>query len=129
MQRSVSVHVGSKGRPLLDRIPVGAIGAFETLLLGALAALLVLYVFPRVFAIESSCVGPTGVQTSAGDTYVGAFVVLGTLGWLAVFLGLIYVSIAERRDVIVLLPLVWFVALVLPALAVAVLLGPEPCPA
>jgi hypothetical protein len=118
----------SFGEPWLDRLPVGPLAVLETLFLGILAAALVLYVFPRGFAIESQCVGPTGQQTTAGDTYIGAFVALGTLGWLGVFLGVLYGSIAERRGLVLVLPLAWFVALVVPALVVAALLGPEPCP-
>lgn len=100
----------------------------EFLLLGVAAALLVLVVIPRTFAIESSCIGETGVQRTAGDTYVAGFVVLGTLGWIGAFLGAIYASIADRRGVVVLIPVVWFLALVLAALAVAVALGRVPCP-
>jgi hypothetical protein len=117
-----------RGEPLLDRVPVGLLAALETILLGALAAALVLYVFPRGFAIESQCVGPTGQQTTAGDTYVGAVVVFGTLGWLAVFIGALYGSIAERRGLVLLLPLVWFAVLVLSALVAAALVGPVACP-
>ena len=86
-----------------------------------------LYVFPRGFAIESQCVGPTGQQTTAGDTYVGAFVAFGTLGWLGVFLGVLYGSIAERRGLRCVCRRSGL-ALVIPALVVAVLLGPELCP-
>jgi hypothetical protein len=126
---SPSVSPAAESRePWLDRLPVGSLAALETLLLGAIAAFLAFYVFPRAFGIESWCVGPTGQQTTAGDTYVGAFAVLGTLGWLGVFLGIVYASIAERRGVVLLLPLLWFLALTLPALGVAVILGPEPCP-
>jgi hypothetical protein len=116
------------GEPLLDRLPAGPLAALETLLLGALAAALALYVFPQAFAIESQCVGPTGQQTTAGDTYVAASVVLGTLGWIGVFLGVLYGSIAERRGLVLLLPLVWFVVFVVAALVAAALVGPVPCP-
>jgi hypothetical protein len=115
-------------RPLFERLPVGVLNAVETILLGVVAAALVLYVFPDVFAIESSCLGETGQQTTVGDTYIAAFVMLGTLGWLGVFLATIFASIADRRDVVVLLPVVWFLALVLTALAVAVVIGPVSCP-
>ena len=68
------------------------------------------------------------MQRTGGDTYVAGFVVVGTLGWLGVFLGTIYASMAARRDIVVLLPLLWFLTLVVAALVVGVLLGPEPCP-
>ena len=63
-----AVGRSSFGESWLDRLPVGPLAALETLLLGVLAAALALYVFPRGFAIESQCVGPTGQQTTAGDT-------------------------------------------------------------
>jgi len=69
-----------------------------------------------------------GVQSTAGDTYVAGFVVAGTFGWLGVFLGTTYASIAERRDIVVLLPLLWFLALVLAALVAGVFLGSDTCP-
>jgi hypothetical protein len=122
------VRNASRGEPLLDRLPAGPLAALEMVLLGALAAVLVLYVFPRAFAIESQCVGPTGQVTTAGDTYVAAVVVLGTLGWIGVFLGALYGSIAERRGLVLLLPLAWFVVLVATAFIVAALVGPAPCP-
>ena len=67
-------------------------------------------------------------QKTAGDTFVAAFALLGSLGWVVAFLGAIYASIADRRGVVLLLPLVWFAVLVLSALAVAAWLGPVPCP-
>ena len=59
---------------------------------------------------------------------MAAFALLGSLGWVVAFLGAIYASIADRRGVVLLLPLVWFAVLVLSALAVAAWLGPVPCP-
>jgi hypothetical protein len=111
-----------------ERLPVGPVSAFEFLLLGVLAAGLVLVVFPAVFDIESSCVGPGGTEPTEGDTYIGGLVVFGTLGWLAVFLGMLYASIAELRRAVVLLPLVWFAVFVVGAFLVAAVLGPEVCP-
>jgi len=112
----------------LERVPVGVLSALGTLLLGVVAAMIVLIAIPNFFEIESSCVGASGVQRTAGDTYVGAFAVLGTLGWLGVLVASIVASIAERRDIAMLLPLLWFVTLVLAALGAAVFVGPEPCP-
>lgn len=102
--------------------------ALAILLLGLLAGIVVLLVIPSIFGIESSCVGAFGAQRTAGDTFVAGFVVLSTLGWLGVFLGTIFASIADRRDIVVLLPVLWFLTLVLAALVVAVFLGPEHCP-
>lgn len=123
------VHtVPERERPWLDRLPTGALSALAFLLLGPAAAVLVLVAIPRGFEIESSCVTSGGVQKTAGDTFVAAFALLGTLGWIVAFLGAIYASIADRRGVVVLLPLVWFAVLVFSALVVAALLGPVPCP-
>jgi hypothetical protein len=124
------VHtVPERERPgWFDRLPSGALSALAFLLLGPAAAYLVLVAIPRGFEIESSCLTSGGVQKTSGDTFVGAFVVLGTLGWIAAFLGAIYASIADRRGIVVLLPLVWFAVLVLSAFVVAAVLGPVPCP-
>lgn len=112
----------------LARIPPGLVSAVGFALLGPLAAVLVLVVFPRVFGIDSACVTATGSVTTDGDVYVSAFAVLGTAGWLAVFLGVVYASIAERTRAVMLLPAAWFAALVAAALVAAALVGPAPCP-
>ena len=69
---------------------------------------------------------PGGARRTAGDTFVAAFALFGSLGWIVAFLGAISASIADRRGVVLLLPLVWFAVLVLAALAVAAWLGPVP---
>ncbi|HXG76772.1 MAG TPA: hypothetical protein VNJ53_09395 [Gaiellaceae bacterium] len=115
-------------RRWLERVPVGPFSALEFSLLGLLALALVLYAIPRAFGLESDCVAGAGVVTVPGDTYIGAYAVLGTLGWLAVFLGMLYASIAEREDIMLLLPALWFVVLVLSALVAAAAVGPSPCP-
>ena len=104
-----------RGRFWLERIPAGPVSALEFLLLGLAAAFLVLLAFPSLFTIESSCVGAHGVQSTAGDTYIEGFVVAGTLGWLGVLIGTICASIADRRNIVLLLPLLWFLTLVLAA--------------
>lgn len=100
----------------------------EFALLAPLAAIVVLDSIPDAFGIESSCVGPLGTVATEGDTYVQGFVVLGTLGWLGVFAGVLAAGIAERRSLALLLPVAWFVVLVLVALAAAAAIGPAPCP-
>ncbi|MGH3135436.1 MAG: hypothetical protein ACRDPV_02930 [Gaiellaceae bacterium] len=102
--------------------------ALEILVLGMLAAVLVLFAIPGILGIEWSCLGENGVQSTGGDTYIAGFAVAGTFGWLGVFLGTMLANIAERRALAVLLPIFWFVALVVAALIVGVLLGPEACP-
>lgn len=110
------------------RIPAGVVSALGFVVLGPLAAVLVLVTIPDAFQVESSCVTQTGAVATDGDVYAGAFAVLGTLGWFAVFLGVIYASIAERPRLVMLLPAVWFVALVAAALAAAAFVGPALCP-
>jgi hypothetical protein len=115
-------------RRWVEHVPFGPLGALAFLILGLAAAALVLVVIPRGFDIESSCITATGLQRTGGDDYVGAFVLLGTLGWLATFLGMIFANIADRRRLAALLPFVWFSGLLVAALAVAILVGPAPCP-
>ncbi|HLG09547.1 MAG TPA: hypothetical protein VI409_12840 [Gaiellaceae bacterium] len=102
-------------------------GVLEILVLAPLAAILVLGVIPAAFEIEWSCVGEHGVRSTGGDSYVDALGVAGTFGWLLVIVGVLFAHISERPRVAALLPLAWFVALVLVALVVAALIGPQPC--
>ena len=112
-----------------DRIPAGVASTLGFVLLGPLAGFLVLVAIPDAFEIESSCLTQTGTVATAGDTYVSSFAVLGTLGWLVVVAGVVFASIVGQRAVVVLLPVLWFVALVLAALIAATVVGPVPCPA
>ncbi|NUT55054.1 MAG: hypothetical protein HOQ03_03605 [Thermoleophilia bacterium] len=112
------------------RFPAGAVGALELVLLSPLSAILALVEIPRSFGIQSACVvAGLGVVRIRGDAYIEGFTVLGAVGWLAVFAGMLAAGIAERRTVVLLLPAVWFAVYVLAALAVAVPVGPAPCPA
>ena len=106
----------------------GLLGATEILVLGALAAFLVLWVIPSAFSIESDCIGAFGFERTAGDAYVAASVVVGTFGWLAVAVGAIYARIVESSRLSVLLPIAWFAIFVGGFLVGAALLGPELCP-
>ncbi len=111
-----------------ERIPAGVVGTLGFVLLGPLAGVLVLVAIPDSAGIESSCLTATGAVTTSGDAYVSSFAVLGTLGWLVVAAGVIYASIVGQRKLVVLLPALWFVALVLAALIAATVVGPVPCP-
>jgi hypothetical protein len=104
------------------------VSALAFLLLAVASAVLVLFVFPGAFEIESMCVSASGTQSSRGDTYIAGFAVAGMFGWLAVLMGMVFANIADRRDIALLLPLVWAASLVLAAFVVAIWLGPEPCP-
>jgi hypothetical protein len=116
-------------RAWFDRWPAGVITTLGFVVLGPLAGVLVLVAIPDAFGIESSCVTATGAVTTAGDSYVAAFAVLGSVGWLAVFLGVIFAGIVERPAVGMLLPALWFAVLVSAALVAAAAIGPAPCPA
>ncbi len=108
-------------------VPLGLVCALEILVLGSLAALLVLWVIPSAFEIEWACVGVSGVLHQAGDSYVAGFGVAGTFGWLAVFVIAIFANIAEVRWLPVVLPLAWFLTLVAGSLVAAASIGPQPC--
>lgn len=111
-------------------LPVGLIGALEVVVLGVLAAVVVLWAIPNAFEIEWECIaGSGGVRESQGDSYLSGVVVFGTLGWLLVSIGVVYMQIFGSRRGTLLLPAAWFAAFVLGALIVATALGPQPCPA
>jgi hypothetical protein len=55
-------------------------------------------------------------------------VVVGTFGWLLVAAGVLFARIWESEKLAVLLPLVWFLVLVLSALGIAAAMGPDVCP-
>lgn len=110
------------------RVSAGVLSALEFVLLGPLAAALVLVAVPRGYGIESACLGGLGAVSTEGDSYVAAFVVAGTLGWLGVFVGVILASIAERPAIMLALPALWFAVLVLAAVTVAAAIGPVACP-
>jgi hypothetical protein len=119
--------VGSERRSR-RRIAAPALSGLEILVLAPLAALLVLVVVPNGFAVEWDCIGPLGVQATRGDSFGRAVAVAGTVGWLAVLIAMLYAHIAERPRVAVLLPLVWFVVLVVGTVIAAAAVGPAPCP-
>ena len=55
--------------------------------------------------------------------------VVGTAGWLVVCLGVLFAQIAERPRLAAILPVAWFVLLVLGTVVLAATFGPAPCPA
>ena len=105
----------------------GSLGLLEILVLGPLAAFLVVYLIPSLVGLDSNCVGALGVQRVSGDTYNAGVMVLGTLGWLFVGLGVLFARIVESERLAVLLPVAWFLLLVSSALAIAAAMGPESC--
>jgi hypothetical protein len=100
----------------------------EILVLGSLAAYLVLLAIPAAFTIESDCVGSYGLERVSGDSYFAAAVVLGTFGWVGVAMGALFAQIAESARTALLLPAVWFVVFVGGFLVAAAAMGPRPCP-
>jgi hypothetical protein len=111
----------------LDRVPVGLVSLASMLVLGVLAAFLVIEVIPRLFTIEPACISTGGWQGSTGESYLDSVMVIGTFGWLGVAVGTVYASIADRRRVVLLLPVAWFIALVVFALTLAIVVGPAIC--
>ena len=105
-----------------------ALSVVEILVLAPVAAILALWVIPGAFEIEWSCVGRYGVQATRGDSFGDAVTVGGTLGWLAVFVAVLFAHIAERPRLAALLPVVWFAVLILTTLIAAATIGPAPCP-
>jgi hypothetical protein len=101
------------------RLHAGRLSLLEIVVLGPLAAFLVLRVIPSTFGIEWECFGEYGRERVVGDSYLAGASVAGTFGWLLVIVGVLYAQIAESRRLVVLLPLVWFLVLVLTSLGVA----------
>jgi hypothetical protein len=109
---------------------LGTLGFLEILVLGTLAAVLTLWAIPSAIGIEWECLaGSGGVEPGRGDSYLSGVVVLGTVGWLLVSIGVLYAQIFESRRGTLLLPVAWFVAFVLGTLIVALTLGSQHCPA
>ena len=105
-----------------------ALSVVEIFVLAPIAAILALWVIPDAFGIEWSCVGRYGVQGTRGDSFGDAVTVGGAFGWLAVFVAVLFAHIAERPRLAAVIPLAWFVGLVLTTLIVAATIGPLPCP-
>jgi hypothetical protein len=106
----------------------GSLGLLEIFVLGPVAAFLVLHVIPSLFGVDWDCVGAYGRQRVAGDTYFAGMVVVGTFGWLLVAVGLLFAQIAESEKLAALLPVVWFLLLVLSSLAISAAMGSDLCP-
>ena len=114
--------------PRRRRIPVGPLSVLEILVLGPLAAFLVMRLIPSLFGVEWECVSEYGRQRVAGDSYLAGFAVVGTFGWILVIVGVLVAQIWESERLAVLLPVVWFVGFVLTSLVIAAAMGSQPCP-
>lgn len=94
-----------------------------------LAGVLVLWLIPKWFDIQWSCVSGLGQEgNTSGDVYSNAAGVLGTFGWIVIVIGVLYAHIAERPRLAALLPALWFVLLVGGALLAAAAISPATCP-
>ncbi|MDW8339624.1 MAG: hypothetical protein RMM28_10855 [Thermoleophilia bacterium] len=100
----------------------------EVLVLAPVAALLVLLLIPSWFELGWGCIGTeTGVLRTAGDLYIAAFGVVGTLGWLLVVMAALFANVTGASRAAALLPGAWFAVLVGSALVFAAAVGPAPC--
>jgi cytochrome bd-type quinol oxidase subunit 2 len=113
----------------LHRPGIGLLTAVEIFVLGSLAAVLVLWAIPAAFGVEWACLTTEGVAQRSADTYADGVTLAGTLGWLLAGVAALFAIITEQRRLAALLPLAWFVAFVLVALAAAAAIGPQLCPA
>lgn len=52
----------------------------------------------------------------------------GAVGWMAVFVAVLFAQIAERARTALVLTLEWFAAYVAACVAAAAVVGPAPCP-
>ncbi|MCI0636357.1 MAG: hypothetical protein L0206_20945 [Actinobacteria bacterium] len=111
------------------RITASSLGVLGLVLLAPLSVVLVMFAIPSFFEIDWACIGPTGTASRPGDLYIGLAAVAGTLGWILVFLGVLFAYIAERQRLAALLPVTWFVVLAGGATIAAAAIGPSPCPA
>jgi hypothetical protein len=111
------------------RITASALALLALVALAPLSVVAVVFAIPELFEIDWACIGPTGTGSRAGDLYIGLAAVAGTLGWVLVFVGVLFAHIAERPLLAFWLPVAWFGALVAGAAIAAAWIGPAPCPA
>lgn len=120
---------GIRHGPRLHRpaMPWGLLAALEVIALALLSGALVLWIIPSAFEVEWACVGVTGADRSAADTYIDAFAVFGALSWLAVAGATVMAFGVGRNLVAVAIPAAWFAVLTLLAVAISASIGPLPC--
>lgn len=68
------------------------------------------------------------LSLAVGDAYIEAAAVAGAIGWMAVFVAVLFAQIAERARTALVLTLAWFAAYVVACVAAAAVVGPAPCP-
>ena len=125
MAYAVSEHESRRRR----RFSIDSLALLELLVFVPVAGVLVLWLIPKWFDIQWSCVSGFGAEgTSSGDTYSNVVGVLGTFGWIIVAIAVLFAHIAERPRLAALIPAVWFGLLVVGAAIWAAAIGPAPCP-
>ena len=122
--------VGSQEPSRRRRLSIDSLSLLELVVFVPLAGILGLWLIPKWFDIQWSCVTGVGIQgDTAGDTYSDTVGVLGTLGWIVVAIAVLFAHIAERPRLAAVIPAVWFGLLVGGALIAAAAIGPSLCPA
>ncbi len=121
------VQIRDPRAPRSRHVGAGFLSVLEIIVLGLLAAYVVLLLIPSALTIESDCVGALGRERITGDSYFAAVAVVGTFGWLAVGVVAIYAQIADWPRLALLLPLAWFVVFVSASLIVAAAISPQLC--
>jgi hypothetical protein len=110
-------------------LSVDSLSLLELVVLVPVTGVLVLWLIPKWFDIQWSCVTGLGVQgNTPGDSYADTFAVLGTFGWILVAIVVLFAHIAERPRLGAVVAAAWFGLLVGGALLWAAAIGPAPCP-
>lgn len=95
--------------------------------LALLSVLVGLLLAPTWFGIESGCIGVAAAEGGRGDACVEAAAVAGAVGWMTVFVVVLFAHIAERPRLAATLTLSWSGAYVSGCVAAAAAIGPAPC--
>jgi len=115
--------------PRRRRVSVDSLSLLELVVLVPLAGVFVLWLIPKWFDIQWSCVTGLGEQgDTPGDSYADTFAVLGTFGWIVVAIAVLFAHIADRQRLAAAIAAVWFGLLVGGAVLWAAAIGPAPCP-
>lgn len=125
--------MGSRAYDSMDESRWRSLGAASLTLLALvvlapLSLAVALLLAPSAFGVESGCFGAVGAEGSDGDAYIEAAAVAGAIGWMAVFVAVLFAQIAERARTALVLTLAWFAAYVAACVAAAAVVGPAPCP-
>ena len=103
-----------------------ALTTAEIVILGPVAAIVVLGIVPATFGIEWFCVFE-GAEAKGADYYWDTFSIVTPVTWLALVVAAISTHTRGLRNVAAALPVVWFVLLVASSFVVGASLGSQPC--